>query len=70
MGIHLHNENKLHEMSKILEHFTTPVPTLPADGQLVLGNGTMIDYDDTRFFKIFLGGEQLTATRIRGTQAL
>ena len=48
----------------------TLVPTLPAEGKLVLGNGSTIDFDNTRFFKILLGGDQLTAARVRGTQAL
>ena len=29
-----------------------------------------MDYDTTEFFKILLGGDQLTVARVRGTQAL
>ena len=32
----LHNENKLDEMSKILEHFMTFVPTFPKEGEITL----------------------------------
>ena len=70
MGVLLHNENRLDEMSKILEHFMTFVPTLPKEGEITLHNGSKVTFDDTEFFKLLLGGDQLTAARIRGTQAL
>ncbi len=57
-------------MSHILEHFMKLVPTLHADGTLTLPNGGQIDFDDTRFSEILFGGDQLTAARIRGAQAL
>lgn len=57
-------------MSKILEHFMQFVPTLPKEGELQLPNGGQLSFDDTGFFKILFGGDQLTAARIRGTQAL
>ena len=67
MGVLLHNENRLDEMSKILEHFMTFVPTLPKEGEITLHNGSKVTFDDTEFFKLLLGGDQLTAARIRGT---
>lgn len=70
LGVQLHNENKLDEMSVILQHYMTLVPTVPREGQLVLPNGGEIDYDDSQLYKILLGGDQLTAARVRGTQAL
>ena len=70
MGVLLHNENRLDEMSKILEHFMTFVPTLPKEGEITLHNYSKVAFDDTDFFKLLLGGDQLTAARIRGTQAL
>lgn len=70
MGVLLHNENKLDEMSKILEHFMKYVPTLTKEGEITLPNASKVPFDDTHFFTLLLGGDQLTATRIRGTQAL
>lgn len=64
------NENKLDDMSKILENFHKLVPTLDIEGHLSLPNGNSLDFDDTRFYKIFLGGDQLTVARARGAQAL
>ena len=54
----------------ILEYFMTLVPTKPNEDHLVLPNGCTVDYDTTEFFKILLGGDQLTVARVRGTQAL
>lgn len=53
LGIQPHNKNKLDEMSKILEHFVTLVSTLPAEGKLVLSNGSTIDFNDIRFSKFY-----------------
>lgn len=66
----LQNENKLDEMSKILSHFMTMVPTLSDEGKLTLPNGSELEFDNTKFSKILLGGDQLTSARVRGTQAL
>lgn len=57
-------------MCKILEHCVKFVPTRPAEGKYILPNGSILDFDDTRFFKILLGGDQLTVARVRGAQAL
>ena len=46
------------------------VPTRPCTGHHVLPNGSVLDFDDTRFFPILFGGDMLTSARIRGTQAL
>ncbi len=70
MGVLLHNENKLDEMSKILDHLMQFVPALSKEIDVALPDGSMIKLDDTKFFKIFLGGDQLTVARVRGTQAL
>ena len=53
-----------------LEYFMTLFPTKPNEDHLVLPNGCTVDYDTTEFFKILLGGDQLTVARVRGTQAL
>ena len=64
------NENKLDDMGKILTHYISLVPTVSADGQLLLPNGSIEDFDDSRFHSILFGGDQLTVARIRGVQAL
>ena len=46
------------------------VPSNPAEGKYMMSNGTVISYDDTRFWEVLFGGDQLTVARIRGTQAL
>ena len=66
----LQNENKLDEMTIIMERFKKLVPTLPKMETLPLPDGKCIEYDDTRFAKVILGGDQLTVARVRGTQAL
>ena len=70
MGVLLLNENKLDEMSKILEHFMAVAPSVAAEGHITLPNGSKLDFDDTRFHRILLGGDQLTVARIRGAQSI
>ena len=48
----------------------TLVSAVEAQGCLKLPNGREVEYDDTRFHSILFGGDQLTAARIRGIQAL
>ena len=57
-------------MSKILEKFHELVPALNHEGHLTLPNGSVLDFDDTRFYKLFLREDQLTVARVRGAQAL
>ena len=57
-------------MGTILAHYMTLVPTVQAEGHLTLSNGSVLDFDDTRFHQILFGGDQFTVARIRGTQAL
>ena len=66
----LHDENKLDEMGKILSHYMTLVPTMVLEQELSLPNGAVVDIDNTQFFPILFGGDQLTVARMRGTQAL
>ena len=70
LGVLLHDENKLDEMGKILDHYMTLVPTLKSAQRIGLPNGTVIDIDNTQFFSVLFGGDQLTVARIRGVQAL
>lgn len=53
-----------------MESFHKYVPNLPADGHRTLPDGSILEFDDTRFFPLFLGGDQLTVARARGAQAL
>ena len=46
------------------------VPTLESVQQIVLPNGGEIEVDNTQFHPILFGGDQLTVTRMRGTQTL
>ena len=66
----LQNENKLDEMSKIMDVLHKYVPTKASEGQLHLPNGATLPYDNTTFFEILLGGDQLTVARAAGVQDL
>ena len=66
----LHDENKLDEMSHVLEHYMQFVPKVEANGFISLPNGEKVEYDDTKFNAKPLGGDQLTVVRVRSTQAL
>lgn len=70
MGVLLHNENKLDEMTHVLDHYMQLVPKVEANGFLLFRNGSTIPFDDTRFNTKLLGGDQLTVVRVRSTQAL
>lgn len=70
LGVMLCDENKLEEMGQILSKYMELVPSLSAVGHYILPNSSLLDFDDTRFFSILFGGDQLTVARIRGTQAL
>lgn len=49
LGIQLLNENKLSDMSQLMDHFHNYVPTLEAEGCYTLPDGNF-KFDDTRFF--------------------
>ena len=66
----LHNENKLDEMGYIMDRFMKLVPQQPDEAIAVLPNGDMLEFDNTQFSKILLGGDQLTVARARGTRAI
>ena len=57
-------------MSKIMEVLHKYVPTKASEGQLHLPNGSTLPYDNTTFFEILLGGDQLTVARAAGVQDL
>ena len=60
----LQNENKLDEMSIILQNIMTLVPSLPSENEVELSDGGKINYDSTNFFKIPLGGHQLMVVEL------
>ena len=49
---------------------TYKVHTLNAEQHVLLPNGSEISIDNTQFFSILFGGDQLTVARMRGTKAL
>ena len=60
----LQNENKLDEMSIILQNIMTLVPSLPSESEIKLTDGGNVYYDSTVFFKILLGGDQVTVMEL------
>ena len=60
----LQNENKLDEMSIILQNIMTLVPSLPSENEVEHSDGGKINYDCTNFFKIPLGGDQLMVVEL------
>ena len=53
-----------------MDRFMKLVPQQPDEAITVLPNGDVLEFDNTQFSKILLGGDQLTAARVRGTQAI
>ena len=64
------DENKLEEMSEILKKYMELVPFRAAEGHFTLPNENIITFDDTQFWRVLFGGDQLTVARMHGTQAL
>ena len=65
----MYNENKLDEVCKIMEELHKYVPSTPTVTTVALC-GETLEHRDTNQHKILLGGDQLTAARARGAQAL
>ena len=57
-------------MAQIVDQYMKLVPSKAATGEYVLPNRSVIEYDNTKFFKILFGGDYLTAVRMRGAQSL
>ena len=70
IGVYLNNENKLNEMAIILQSLMSMVPTLHNEESVPLSDGNTVTVDKTTFHKVLLGGDQLTAARVRGTKSL
>lgn len=65
-GVLLHNANKLDEMAKILTRYMKLVPTVEAEGHRQLPNGSVLDFEDTRFFLFFLVGTNSLLHKFKG----
>ena len=50
--------------------FTSLFSSHDKEGHHTLPNGEMLDFDDTSFFTLLLGGDQLTVACARGAQAM
>ena len=71
LGIFLHNENKLDEMVLIMDALHKYVPVVHTDDiQHHPISGEEIKVDACRFHHILIGGDQLTAARVRGAQRI
>ena len=57
-------------MSRILDHYMSLVPSVEMEKNITLPNGNSISVDDTRYFPILFGGDQMTVARVRGVQLL
>ena len=53
-------KTRLMKWAKFWSTSMTLVPTLPADGHKVLPNGSILEFDNTQFSQVFIGGDQLT----------
>ena len=62
LGVLLFNENK---MDNILDHYNMSLVPAVEVGQATLPDGITITFDDTHYFPILFGGDQMTVARIR-----
>lgn len=69
LGILLKSEIHMDEMIDILKHVQRYVPTVTSQEQVVVSNDEVTVITDS-FHKILLGGDQLTAARIRSSQRI
>ena len=58
------------EMAKIMESLQTYVPMKKQTGTMLLTNGNILEFDDSKTFILLFGGDQLTVARARGAAAL
>ena len=54
----------------LLTRYMELVLTLASEGHFTLPDKSIITFDDTRFWQVLFGGDQLMVARIRGTQVL
>lgn len=70
LGVLMYNENKLDEVCKIMEVLHKYVPSTPTVTAVSLPCGETLEHRDANQHRILLGGDQLTAARARGAQAV
>lgn len=63
------NENKTDEMVDIVSHLHQYIPKKSYTEEKLLSTGEFVELEQTSFHRILLGGDQLTAARVRGAQA-
>ena len=69
LGVLLKNENKADDMVEIMSHLHQYVPAVEHTKTVfVPSTGEMVQIKHAVFNKIFLGGDQLTVVRARGSQ--
>lgn len=68
LGIILRNENKLDEMTEIMEHLHKYVPFETCAEQFQLASGEELTIASNKMHHILIGGDQLTVARIRSVQ--
>lgn len=65
LGILLKNENKGDEMVEILTHLHQYVPCVPFVTKTTLDTGEVVEEEKANIRRVIIGGDQLTAARIR-----
>ena len=68
LGVLLLNENKVDEMTKILDCFHQYVPSEAVTITTATPDGNVVEYSDYKLVKIHLGGDQLTVSRVNGAK--
>ena len=70
LGVVQHNENRIDEMTKIMDHMHTYVPSVSQCNIVTLPNEDTFEDKKDVFHRILLGGDQLTVARARGSIAI
>lgn len=68
LGIILKNEAKTEDMVDILSHISDYIPTVESSKEVTLSNGEKVKEDQSVMHNILLGGDQMTAARVRAAQ--
>jgi len=66
LGILHNNENKIDEMSQIMDHIQQYVSSKSVYNSRILSNGDIFDQNNQFFHHILFGGNQLTVVYARG----
>lgn len=70
LGILPKNENKYDDMLDILDHVQQYVPSKQVPTKVVHTDGEIETINDMQFHTSIIGGDQLTAARIRGARLI